>query len=119
ATIDMDGLIAGTTEGRFEMTIASGSLIIETANIGIRWGEGIGASIYVHANPHPAVTDIYLLGEGCYADCDESGELDFFDFLCFQSAFAAGEPYADCDRSGILDFFDFLCYQDEFAAGCP
>ncbi len=55
----------------------------------------------------------------CYADCDESGGLDFFDFLCFQNAFAAGEPYADCDESGDLDFFDFLCYQNAFAAGCP
>jgi hypothetical protein len=54
----------------------------------------------------------------CYADCDESGGLDFFDFLCFQDAFAAGEEYADCDRSGDLDFFDFLCFQNEFAAGC-
>jgi hypothetical protein len=55
----------------------------------------------------------------CYADCDESGELDFFDFLCFQDAFAAGDPYADCDESGELDFFDFLCFQNAFAAGCP
>ena len=54
----------------------------------------------------------------CYADCDASGGLDFFDFLCFQDAFAAGEPYADCDGSGNLDFFDFLCFQDEFALGC-
>jgi hypothetical protein len=54
----------------------------------------------------------------CYADCDGSGELDFFDFLCFQNAFAAGEAYADCDGSGGLDFFDFLCFQNEFAAGC-
>ena len=29
---------------------------------------------------------------GCYADCDDSGALDFFDFLCFQNAFAAGCP---------------------------
>ena len=56
---------------------------------------------------------------GCYADCDGSGALDFFDFLCFQNAFAGGEPYADCDGSGSLDFFDFLCFQNEFAAGCP
>ncbi|MFG0284173.1 MAG: GC-type dockerin domain-anchored protein [Phycisphaerales bacterium JB039] len=55
----------------------------------------------------------------CYADCDASGALDFFDFLCFQNAFATGEPYADCDGSGTLDFFDFLCFQNEFAAGCP
>ncbi|MFG0284013.1 MAG: hypothetical protein ACF8R7_06280 [Phycisphaerales bacterium JB039] len=68
------------------------------------------------------------LGAGtpdCYADCDTSsgvGVLDFFDFLCFQNAFAAGDPYAvDCDTSGGLgvgDFFDFLCFQNAFAAGC-
>ena len=29
------------------------------------------------------------------------------------------ECYADCDKSGGLDFFDFLCFQNEFAAGCP
>ncbi len=60
-----------------------------------------------------------ILSSGCYADCDGSGTLDFFDFLCFQNAFAAGEPYADCDGSGARDFFDFLCFQNAFAAGCP
>ena len=68
----------------------------------------------------PGVTpDPTCGGGGCYADCDSSGSLDFFDFLCFQNAFAAGDPYADCDTSGSLDFFDFLCFQNAFAAGCP
>src|SRR5690606_3391207 len=65
--------------------------------------------------------DIYkfTVGDGeCYADCDDSGSLDFFDFLCFQNEFATGSAYADCDDSGSLDFFDFLCFQNEFAAGC-
>jgi predicted outer membrane repeat protein len=67
-----------------------------------------------------AITDIGAYERNfCYADCDASGDLDFFDFLCFQDAFAAGEPYADCDASGHLDFFDFLCFQNAFAAGCP
>ncbi|MFG0285893.1 MAG: GC-type dockerin domain-anchored protein [Phycisphaerales bacterium JB039] len=57
--------------------------------------------------------------DACYADCDGTGTLDFFDFLCFQNAFATGDPYADCDGTGVLDFFDFLCFQNEFAAGCP
>src|SRR5690606_13455539 len=56
---------------------------------------------------------------GCYADCDESGALDFFDFLCFQDSFASAMPYGDCDESGSHDFFDFLCFQNAFAAGCP
>ncbi|MFG0285741.1 MAG: GC-type dockerin domain-anchored protein [Phycisphaerales bacterium JB039] len=54
----------------------------------------------------------------CYADCDWDGELTFFDFLCFQNLFAAGDPGADCDGDGSLTFFDFLCFQNEFAAGC-
>ncbi|MFG0286480.1 MAG: SBBP repeat-containing protein [Phycisphaerales bacterium JB039] len=55
----------------------------------------------------------------CYADCDGSGATDFFDFLCFQNLFAAGDARADCDDSGSLDLFDFLCFQNAFAAGCP
>lgn len=55
----------------------------------------------------------------CYADCDENGVVDFFDFLCFQQAFLAGDPYADCDGDGTLDMMDFLCFQGHFAAGCP
>ncbi|MFG0286271.1 MAG: hypothetical protein ACF8R7_17805 [Phycisphaerales bacterium JB039] len=55
----------------------------------------------------------------CYADCDASGDLDVFDFLCFQNAFAAGEAYADCDASGDLDIFDFLCFQNAMTTGCP
>src|SRR5690606_34783294 len=43
----------------------------------------------------------------CYADCDGSGALDVFDFLCYQNLFAAGDSLADCDRSGELDLFDF------------
>jgi hypothetical protein len=55
----------------------------------------------------------------CPADCDRSGDLTFFDFLCFQNLFAAMESQADCDASGELDFFDFLCFQNAFAVGCP
>jgi len=57
--------------------------------------------------------------ETCYPDCDGSGSLDIFDFLCFQDAFVSKEPYADCDRNSAFDIFDFLCFQDAFIAGCP
>ena len=55
----------------------------------------------------------------CFADCDGDGTLTFFDFLCFQNLFAAGDPGADCDGDGSLTFFDFLCFQNAFSAGCP
>ena len=56
----------------------------------------------------------------CYPDCDGSGTLDIFDFLCFQNSFVLGEPYAcDCDPDPACDIFDFLCFQNAFVSGCP
>lgn len=60
-----------------------------------------------------------VCNQACYADCDQSGSLDLFDFLCFTNAFNAQNPYADCDQSGSLDLFDFLCFTNSFNAGCP
>ena len=65
--------------------------------------------------------DVYAspLDGSCTADCNGSGSLDIFDFLCFQGLFQDGELRADCDGSGALDIFDFLCFQTSFDAGCP
>ena len=70
------------------------------------------------------VGDVTVL-ESCYADCDGSGVLDLFDFLCFQNSFVNSEPYAcDCDittgtNPPVCDIFDFLCFQNAFVVGCP
>lgn len=72
-----------------------------------------------HGAPQDGAVLLTPVDTSCYADCDETGDLDFFDFLCFQNLFVAGAPEADCDDSGGLDFFDFLCFQNAFAAGCP
>jgi hypothetical protein len=61
----------------------------------------------------------------CYANCDGSTVppiLNVNDFVCFQTAFAAGDPYANCDHSTIppvLNVADFVCFQTKFAEGCP
>ncbi|MCH8269913.1 MAG: FG-GAP repeat protein [Planctomycetes bacterium] len=56
----------------------------------------------------------------CMPDCDGSGALDIFDFLCFQNSFVLGESYAcDCDPDPACDIFDFLCFQNAFVSGCP
>ena len=68
---------------------------------------------------------VIIVEGNCYADCDGSGMLDLFDFLCFQDSFVNGEPYAcDCDTTTgtnppVCDIFDFLCFQNAFVAGCP
>jgi hypothetical protein len=64
------------------------------------------------------------IGGGCYANCDGSTSVPFLniaDFVCFQSAFAAGSSYANCDQSSnppVLNIADFVCFQSQFAAGC-
>ena len=55
---------------------------------------------------------------GCPVDCDASGSLDIFDFLCFQTLFAAGDLSADFDGDGELTIFDFLAFQTAFEDGC-
>ncbi len=54
----------------------------------------------------------------CYADCEGDGDLDVFDYLCFQGEFAAQTIYGDCEGDGDWDVFDFLCFQGAFAQGC-
>ena len=55
----------------------------------------------------------------CYADCDSSGALNIFDYICFGNEYAANTSYADCDGSGSLNIFDYICFGNEYAAGCP
>src|SRR5262249_4783684 len=65
------------------------------------------------------------LTRACYANCDGSPSfpaLSINDFICYQSAFAAGNLYANCDGSTappVLTVNDFICFQSRFAAGCP
>ncbi len=78
---------------------------------GFIWGENVGWINLDHATHYVALL--------CGPDCEEDGDLDVFDFLCFQGKFAAQDPYADFEGDGDWDIFDFLAYQNAFALGCP
>lgn len=58
------------------------------------------------------------VNQPCYADCDESEVLDFYDVLCYLNEFNAAGPSADCDESTSLDLFDLICFLNEFDEGC-
>jgi hypothetical protein len=100
--------------------IASGAgLGLDSAVDGIPAGLYIGASVILDDGSVSAGISRWGVEVSCPADCDRDGELTFFDFLCFQNAFSAGDPAADCDGDTELTFFDFLCFQNQFSAGCP
>ena len=82
-------------------------------------------------NPQNGQTNPVLTGVGgrfidlrtepplaCYPDCEEDGDLDVFDFLCFMNRHAAQDPYADCEEDGDWDVFDFLCFLNHYGLGC-
>lgn len=45
-------------------------------------------------------------------------EVSFLSYVPIQECADSG-CWADCDENGVLDFFDFLCFMDAYAAGCP
>ena len=60
-----------------------------------------------------------VVGGQCYADCEGDGDLDVFDFLCFQNEHSNQTAYGDCENDGDWDIFDFLCFQNAYSNGCP
>ncbi|MDX2147560.1 MAG: hypothetical protein SFZ23_08565 [Planctomycetota bacterium] len=54
----------------------------------------------------------------CQADFNCDGQLDFFDYLDFASAFSAEEPTADYNGDAQIDFFDYLDFAQDVAFGC-
>jgi len=59
-------------------------------------------------------------GEIRIVDMTDVGDAGIINALRILETDPAGPScYADCDGNGVLDFFDFLCFQNAFAAGCP
>jgi hypothetical protein len=56
--------------------------------------------------------------DDCYADCDEDGQLNINDFICFQTKYAINDLTADCDLNGVRNIDDFICFQTLYALGC-
>lgn len=54
----------------------------------------------------------------CKPDCEQDGDLDIFDYLCFLGKFSNQDPYADFEGDGDWDIFDFLAFQGAFSLGC-
>ena len=48
------------------------------------------------------------------ADFDNSGKVDFLDFIAFTLAFNGSDPVFDIDESGRVDFLDFLVFVKSF-----
>ena len=57
--------------------------------------------------------------DGCLADFNGNGTLEFFDVSAFLDAYNTNAVSADLNDDGILNFFDISVFINAFAAGCP
>lgn len=83
---------------------------------GFAWGDGF----FPMTNSGDADWDWLEVGQdpACRADCEDDGDLDIFDYLCFLNRFVDKDPYADFEGDGDWDIFDFLAFQGAFSLGC-
>lgn len=68
-------------------------------------------------NSQPFALDLYC-DTTCYADLQENGILDFYDFSIFRNAFISNDPLADFYADGEIDLFDLFAYMIAFNRGC-
>ncbi|MEQ8316276.1 MAG: GC-type dockerin domain-anchored protein [Phycisphaerales bacterium] len=106
----------------FEVEVGSRRYTVDTIQLDPGLGSGqVGgldrAEIHADGAQAMIIAGAGFTG-GCRADCDGSGDLNIFDFLCFQNLFASGDLAADFDGDGRLTIFDFLEFQNAFATGC-
>ncbi|MBL4699164.1 MAG: hypothetical protein JKX70_10060 [Phycisphaerales bacterium] len=64
------------------------------------------------------IVDITDSCNGCSADMNGDGSLNFFDVSAFLAAFAAMEPAGDFDGDGSFNFFDVSAFLVAFGEGC-
>ena len=69
----------------------------------------------VAAQPIPDGVDILRYGPS--ADCDDNGDLNILDFVCFQQEWQAQSEKGDCDGNGLYNILDFVCFQGVFTQG--
>ncbi|MCA9278025.1 MAG: M23 family metallopeptidase [Phycisphaeraceae bacterium] len=84
------------------------------------WSAGDTVEVCVTPSDGAAAGGTVCISSGaCYPDCDGSGSLNIFDYICFGNAYSTNDPYADCDGSGSLNIFDYICFGNAYAVGCP
>lgn len=111
-------LVASPTSGEFQFQGSASIDVYAGHEFGIRVG---GDNFDLFGQLKGAVTISSFCPEvrECPADMNDSGTLNVFDFLTFQTYFSDGNARADLALPcGVLNVFDFLTFQTLFSEGC-
>ena len=126
--ISDNGLIVGTSGNRAVLW-ENGKLIDLNARISPKSGWVLNKATGV--NESGQIVGVGSLGgdpfrafvltptEGCVADLNNDGMLDFFDVSTLLTAYMNKDPLADLNNDGLYNFFDISIFLQAFQAGCP
>ena len=116
---DIRSYIAGLAFSETQFTIPPGSSHDITVTFDPQAEGPIAGTIDIHSNdPENAAIRLTItgsiIGPRKRSDFDNSGKIDFADFLLFARAFGTANPTFDLNNSGSVDFPDFLIFVAHF-----
>ena len=116
---DIRSDIAGITFSETQFTVPAGQSHDITVTFDPQAEGAIAGTIDIQSDdPENATISLTLTGSVTgplkRSDFDESGEIDFSDFLLFAGAFGTANEKFDLDNSGSVDFPDFLLFVANF-----
>ena len=116
---DIRSDIAGITFSETQFTVPAGQSHVITVTFDPQSEGAITGTIDIQSDdPENATISLTLTGSVTgplkRSDFDESGKIDFSDFLLFAQAFGTANEKFDLDNSGSVDFPDFLIFVANF-----
>ena len=116
---DIRSDIAGITFSETQFTVPAGQSHDITVTFNPQAEGAIAGTIDIQSDdPENATISLTLTGSVTgplkRSDFDESGKIDFSDFLLFAGAFGTANEKFDLDNSGSVDFPDFLIFVANF-----
>ena len=123
--------MAGRILSGFPHDAGRGSLAYESSTDTLWYVKRVGSDTLFQYDKSGNLLQVVVVGFGgnvwgaefafqaCAADCNQDGDLDVLDFVCFQTEWASQTTAGDCDANGVYNVLDFVCFQQLFQAGCP
>ena len=116
---DIRSDIAGITFSETQFTVPAGQSHVITVTFNPQAEGTFDGTIDIQSDdPQNATISLTLTGSVTgplkRSDFDESGKIDFSDFLLFAGAFGTANEKFDLDNSGSVDFPDFLLFVANF-----
>ncbi len=82
-------------------------------------GDGL-PDLVIGYSGNTCIRVFFAVPQGCAADLDDNGLLNFFDLSAYLDLFNTQDPAADlASPFGVFNFFDLSAYLDLYNAGCP